>query len=98
MALLREVQRHMEPDVITYSATISACTKGQQWSSAVALLREMLQDHIKHDVITYTATISACERGPDRGQGERNTITCIATISACGKEDLDSGRPNDRRT
>ena len=42
VALLREMQHwQMEADMITYSTTISACEKGQQWMVAVALLREM---------------------------------------------------------
>ena len=44
MALLREMQHwRIEANVITYNATISACEKGQQWMTAVSLLREMQQ-------------------------------------------------------
>ena len=53
----------MQADVITYSATISACEKGQQWMAAVALLREMQQWQMQANVITYSGTISACEKG-----------------------------------
>ena len=49
--------------VITYSATISACEKGQQWMAAVALLREVQQWQLQGYAITYDATISACEKG-----------------------------------
>ena len=52
----------MQADVITYSATISACEKGQQWITATTLLREMQQRHMKSDAITYSATISACQK------------------------------------
>ena len=43
----------------TYNATISACEKGQQWITAMTLLREMQQWHMKPNVITYSSIISA---------------------------------------
>ena len=45
-------QRSIVADSITYSAAISACEKGQQWITAVSLLREMQQWSIEADVIT----------------------------------------------
>ena len=56
-------QRGLEPDVITYSAAISACEKGSQWERALELLDEMRQRGLEPDVITYSAAISACEKG-----------------------------------
>ena len=52
----------MQVNVITYNATISACEKGQQWITAVSLLREMQNWNMEANVITYSATISACEK------------------------------------
>ena len=49
--------------VITYSATIGACEKGQQWIEAVTLLREMQQRRMQANVTIYNPTISACEKG-----------------------------------
>ena len=46
----------MKTDVITYNATISACEKGQQWITAVSLMREMQHRNMEADVITYNAT------------------------------------------
>jgi pentatricopeptide repeat protein len=40
------------PDVITFSATISACEKGGQWQRALALLDEMRAARVAPDVIT----------------------------------------------
>ena len=40
--------------------------KGQQWMTAVALLREMQHWQTETNVITYSATISACEKGQQR--------------------------------
>ena len=50
--LKKSIAALTEPDVITYSATISACEKGQRWITAVALLREMQHRHLEADVIT----------------------------------------------
>ena len=50
-------------DVITYSAAISACEKGQQWRLALGLLAEMAFVKVAKHVITYSAAISACEKG-----------------------------------
>ena len=53
----------LEPDVITGSASISSCEKGQQWLVGLELLRQMRQRRLKPHVITYSASISSCEKG-----------------------------------
>ena len=53
----------VEPDVITYSAAISACEKGRQSEMALELLERMKRAGIPPTVITYNAAISACEKG-----------------------------------
>ena len=58
-------QGGLEPDVITYSASISAREKGQQWGLALGLLRQVPQGRLEPDVITYSASISACEKGQE---------------------------------
>jgi len=50
----------IKPDVITYSAAISACEKGGQWEKALALLQQMRGVGITPNVITYSASIQAC--------------------------------------
>ena len=40
-------ERGIEPDVITYSAAISACEKGSQWEQARALMTEMQTQKFK---------------------------------------------------
>merc|ERR1712113_1330214 len=51
------------PNVISYSASISACEKGHQWQEALRLLGRMQSQSIVPDVISYSASISACEKG-----------------------------------
>ena len=36
-----------KPDAITYTGTISACEKAQQWITATTLLQKMQQLHVK---------------------------------------------------
>ena len=55
--------RGLVPDVITYSAAISACEKGQQPQHALQLLQEMQYKGIVPNVISYSEAISACEWG-----------------------------------
>ena len=58
------MQHHdIVPDVITPSAAIRACEKGQQCQPALSLLRAMQHHDIVLDVITHSAALSACEKG-----------------------------------
>ncbi|CAK0862381.1 unnamed protein product, partial [Prorocentrum cordatum] len=65
LALLGEMREaKVEPDVISYSAGISACEKSEQWPRALALLCEMRAAKLEPDVtLSYSAGISACEKG-----------------------------------
>ena len=49
------------PNVITYSAAVSACEKGQTPQQALHLLQELQLRGLLANVITYSAAISACE-------------------------------------
>ena len=69
LQLFHSMQRHgVVPDVITYSALISACEKGNEPDRALKLFEAMKQQGIVPDVIIYNALISACEKGqqPER--------------------------------
>ena len=57
------LRREIEANVITYSAAISSCEKGEQWQWALLLLNDLLDKRLAGNRITYTSTISACEKG-----------------------------------
>ena len=48
--------------LVTYSAAISACEKGQRPQQALHMLQELQLRGLLPDVITYSAAISACEK------------------------------------
>ena len=50
----------IEPDVISYSAAISACEKGGRWEQALEVFDEMRSRGVEPNVITYTSAMSAC--------------------------------------
>ena len=61
MSLLDEMRgAGVEPNVISFNATISACEKGGQWERAVSLLDEMRGAGVEPDVISFNAAIQAC--------------------------------------
>ena len=100
LQLLDEMQqRRLEPNVISFIATISACEKGRQWEKALQLLDEMQQRRLEPDVISFNAAISACGKG---GQWDKalqlldempqrrldpDVISFSAAISACEKSE-----------
>eukprot|EP00435_Cladocopium_sp_Y103_P018947 s3611_g4.t1 len=66
----------ISPNVICYSAVISACEKGGQWEQALSLFQAMPKAQISPNVISYSAAISACEKG---GQWEQ-ALTLFETM------------------
>ena len=54
-------QKKVHPDVVCYSAAISACSKGKQWSKAWGLFVDMEKRKVSPNLITFNALISACE-------------------------------------
>ena len=51
------------PNVITFNALISACSKGQRWQQSPGFLDDMRHNDLQLDVIALNALISACEKG-----------------------------------
>ena len=58
--LVEMVSERLMPNVVTYSAAISACGKGQKPQQALHLLQELQLRGLLPNVITYSAAISAC--------------------------------------
>ena len=50
------------PNVISYSASISACEKGAMWQAALALFHKLPKAKIHPNLHAQNATISACEK------------------------------------
>ena len=98
-------QRGLEPNVITYSALISACEKGQKPEDAIELFKAMKWEGVVPDVITYNALISACEKGQKFEQALKlfhamqqqgvvpDVITYNALISAPVRKASSQSRP-----
>ena len=58
-------RRGVEPDVISFSAAISACEKGGQWERALSLLEEMGRRGVEPDVVSFNAALDAvCAQQP----------------------------------
>ena len=60
------------PNVVTYSALISACEKKGQWPAALCLFEEMPSAKVTPNAVTYTALISACEK-----KGQWQAALCL---------------------
>ena len=87
--------RGLVPDVVSYSALISANEKFRRWSSCLQLLGQMDGANVQADTYSYSAAISACEKGYQfdkalallRVMKERslpaNEFTYSAVIGAC---------------
>eukprot|EP00415_Alexandrium_ostenfeldii_P005144 UN5144 len=56
------IQSRVEPNVVTFSAVISACEKGGQWLAALTLLSSMIKLGIVPNVVSCNAAVSTCEK------------------------------------
>ena len=56
-------QQRVVPNLINYSALISACSKGKQSERALQIFEAMKQQGVVPNIIIYSALISACEKG-----------------------------------
>ncbi|CAK0833632.1 unnamed protein product [Prorocentrum cordatum] len=78
----RDVGGDVGAQLISYSAGISACEKGEQWQRALALLSTMLEAKLKPDAAVFNAGISACEKG-------RQWQRALALLSGISEAELD---------
>ena len=64
MQLFDDMQlQGLQPNVITYSAVVSACGKCRMPLRALQLFDEMQQQGFEPNLITYIAVSSACGKG-----------------------------------
>ena len=61
--LLEIVHQSLLPNIISWSAAISACARGKYWEVAFRLLEEMMQETLKPNVVSCNSTVGACEKG-----------------------------------
>ncbi|CAN0425577.1 unnamed protein product, partial [Ectocarpus sp. 12 AP-2014] len=78
------------PDVVSYSATITACSRAGNWERALGLLEQMREDGLEPNSTTFTTMISAWRRdwgyGSDgaRGQEARGALLpLLASMATC---------------
>ncbi|CAJ1375955.1 unnamed protein product [Effrenium voratum] len=83
-------------NVFSWSATISACAKGSEWSKALGLFALMPEKRVAPNTVTYGAAISACAKGSRWEQAVAwlsetrrlralDVLSYSATIGACEK-------------
>ena len=61
--MLQEMpSKWLEPNVISYSAAISACEKNTPREKALSLLQEMPSEWLEPDVIRHSSAIGTCEK------------------------------------
>ena len=53
--------QHIWPNVVSYSAAISACEKKGEWQQALQLLEAMHEHRVSPNDITFNSAISSCE-------------------------------------
>lgn len=83
------------PNVISYTAAISACAACAEWQHALSIFGDMRRDRVQPNTITFTAAISACKhsvRALDLLEEMKqygfspNVITYSAAMSACERD------------
>jgi pentatricopeptide repeat protein len=84
----------MERDAITYSALISALSKGRQWGLAIDVFNHMVADGVECDAVTCCSLITALDKGGQWQLAEQvGTILavrgftsgiCACSIWVCG--------------
>ncbi|CAK0859317.1 unnamed protein product [Prorocentrum cordatum] len=58
----------VEPNVVSFSAGISACEKGEQWQRALVLLREMWEAKLEPDAISSSIQLQCWDQRVREGR------------------------------
>merc|ERR1712159_685395 len=56
-------QSGLKPDMLTFSALLSTCSKCQRWTEAIEILEQVRQIGVQMDSNMVNAITSTCERG-----------------------------------
>lgn len=74
----------LQRDAITYSAVISALSKGRQWSLSIDVFNHMCANGIECDAVTCCSLITALDKGGQWQLAEQVGNSC--TRLGCGRE------------
>ena len=84
-------QNQLEPDVISYSAAMSACEKGAQWEQASSLFQADVRSRLEPDVISYNAAISRVRKGEQWEQASALLQRDVALSARAERDQLQRG-------
>ena len=56
------MSQHLLPDVITFSAAITALGSQSQWHMALHVLQDMFAHRVTPNTVSFGAAMSACEK------------------------------------
>jgi len=72
-----------KPDVISFSITLSACSRSYKWKEAVSTLNLMRRDDLEPNCISYDAVVNVCER-----QGQIQSLFGEDLLSAVASQGI----------
>ncbi|CAJ1377898.1 unnamed protein product [Effrenium voratum] len=89
--VLGALRGSLQPNEVTYGASISACGKGQQWAQALSLSKDLIGAGLRQSLISANAVSAACERRQKWvqclslvfQQPHRDRISYDAVLAAC---------------
>ena len=58
-----QIRKRTWPNLISYNAALSTCSKGEQWQMALSLLSTMARETIEADTISFNSALSSCCEG-----------------------------------
>ncbi|CAE8642832.1 unnamed protein product [Polarella glacialis] len=98
LVLLNMAKLHIRRNVVTYSASASACKRSNEWEGALAAISAMAVDGISLDIVAFSAVVSAVAGSQgtagwkralealqqmQRARVQPNTVVVTTAISAC---------------
>jgi pentatricopeptide repeat protein len=70
----------MDRDAITYSALISALSKGRQWGMAIDVFNHMVAEGVECDAVTCCSLITALDKGGQWQLAEQvRAVFCVCS-------------------